>query len=193
MTMRLALFSEDRRTIPIRYSRGHLHTTDVRPPDVLLMNASSRPLEILRVEIRCLGDGQELAIYQLPWFRLRESAGEALERLQELGRTTCGRARLGMRYGRLAVPPEALSPEPSPGAFMPLPLHDLLPIVYTGPDRPETLEIRLVYVDAGIPVSARLVIPLVEYRCKGHYTFPLQSLGRLYHTTNPAANAMGHR
>lgn len=193
MTMRLELLSQDRKTIPIHYSRGRLHTTDVRPPDVLLTNASSRTPEILCAEIRCLGGGQELAIYRLPWPRLQEGAREALDRLQELGRTTCGRARIGMRCGRLAIPLEALSQEPSPGASVVLPFHDLLPIVYTGPDRPEALEIRVAFMDAGIPASAGLVIPLVEYRCKGHYTFPLRSPGRLYHATNPVANAMGHR
>ena len=193
MAIHVGLLSNNLKVIPIYYSRDAFHTTDVRPPNIVLTNHYNYPISIENVEIRCLGGGNELARYWVPWTVLEERIQKTTKNLQELNQTEYGRGRIGMLYGTLTILPDELSLVPLPGASILIPLrqhpsHRIYGFRACGVDGNRSLVCR-----SWIKESLSITIPMTNYQCRGKYTFPLRHCHFQYQTTNPVANVTGHR
>ena len=125
--------------------------------------------------------------------RLRGTVQETTRFLQELNQTEVGRFRIGLIHGEVIAESEHLSLEPLPGCHVLLPLSEVVLIDYHGFERIQAMDVEVSYSHAGIQESVCLAVPIIDYRCKGHYRFPLRSSHRLYSSDNPAGSVISHR
>lgn len=193
MTAQIALLSRNKKVIPICFSRGSYQTTNVRLPDIVFTNGFDHPVTLEQVTIRCSGGGTLLAIYHVPMERLSGTVQETTRFLQELNQTEVGRFRIGLIYGEVIAESENLSLEPLPGCHVLLPLSEVVLIDYHGFERIQVMDVEVSYRHAGITESVCLAVPMIDYRCRGNYRFPLRSSHRLYYSDNPAGSVIGHR
>jgi hypothetical protein len=99
---------------------------------------------------------------------------------------------MGKIYGDLTIEPVDLSLEPLPDRPVLLPIADVLFIEYTGFARIESMDFEVRYGCNGVWESAKLTVPVTDYRCRGKYTFPFRQRHQLFHTDNPVS-VTGHR
>jgi hypothetical protein len=99
---------------------------------------------------------------------------------------------MGKLYGDLTIEPVDLSLEPLPDRPVVLPIADVLFIEYTGFARIESMDFEVRYGCNGVWESAKLTVPVTDYRCRGKYTFPFRQRHQLFHTDNPVS-VTGHR
>ena len=192
MTSPISLLAQNKKIIPITFSRGALQTTHLRLPHIVFTNGHTHPVTIEQVEVRCAGGGTELVTYRIPMARLNEAIKETTKTIQALSQAAVTRDKMGKIYGELTIDPADLSPDPLPGRPVVLPIAELVFVEYTGFARIESMDFEVRYDSHGVQESATLSVPVTHYRCRGKYTFPFRQRDQLFHTDNPVS-ITGHR
>lgn len=188
------LLTESKRVVPLFHSYKAFTLTDVKPPEVVVVNRSAVAVELHGLILIGLSAGSEVQRQSVDGPTLAERVGRWGSQnagwLESAARSDAMRVAFG-DYRRLDD--VAASARLLPGQSAVLFLSRLLHLQHVGPHRLDAIEIAVGYrADAaGADQSARLRVPLFNWEARTDYLFPLALNGLL--VTNLPGNLTRHR
>ena len=193
-TISLKNLSENKKVIPIYYQNGDFWHTDIKLPDLVLINESQAALGVDEVIIKGFAQGREairLSIGQASVYETAQSIHPILNKLRQSS-SIWSAYNLGMLFGKL-IPLEydfVDLPLPPESAAC-LRLQELVGFQYCGNLKIDQVVCEVVLDNGEAPPGLSHEIPITPYTCKGNYIFPVK--GRAVITGMPINQVMGHR
>ena len=186
--------SENKKVIPIIYQNGDFWHTEIKLPDLVLINESQAALEVDEVIIKGFVQGREVIRLSADQASVYEQVGSIHPILNKLRQSSSIWAayNLGMLFGQLAPVEYDFADFPlPPESAACLRLQELVGFHYVGNSKIDRVlcEVALASGEAHPILSHE--IPVTHYTCKGDYIFPVK--GRAVVTGMPINRVMGHR
>lgn len=174
--------SNGKKVIPATCRIGNWQITDIKLPDLVLTNNGETSVDVEAAEISGFVSGAEAV-------RVRISGGELREAIRNtaawLGDPNTPLPAVQLAFGDVALPEGALAEGTvvDAGRSVVLPLSKISYLHHVGQSTLDGMEIRLtVSMVGGRKESLVFPVPLVFYRSRGDYVFPLKGDLRIAYT-----------
>ena len=164
---------QGKKVIPVTCRIGHWEITDIKLPDLVVLNRQKSPVTIEQVDVIGTIAGAEALRLQISGKPLAEAIAETAGMLNK---KTLPLPAIQLALGNAALPEGQLSESCTveAGASILLPLSKMAYLHQVGHLPLDGMEIRLALNSGGARTSAAFPVQLTPYAVKGKYTFPLK-------------------
>ena len=189
--IRVGFLSENKRVIPFSFIEGRYITTNVKIPEIVIMNMAPGAVEILSVDLDGKSNGEMLIKKSFPARVVKKNISEMGAKINKY-RSGPYPMTLGIMYGRVIDPKKNFAETNvlQPSDIAALALWEVSWFEYCGVDRIDELEFKIFYRGAGKIGMKKFPVKIEEYKQKNKYMFPLK--GNIL-IGNMAANYCHHR
>ena len=192
----IRMLAKNKKVIPIYYKYGDYWNTNIKLPDVVVVNNTDNSATVKEIGVTGKVEGREVVKYMIYEDEFRESiinGNKLLNKLTEDPNNIWRMYNLGVRYGNVSITGKRYKEDNilAPSEMTSINLSTLLYFNYEGRDKVNEVWYQItIDFDSDIKQFA-FPVPLTPYTCKGDYIFPVK--GSVTVVSLPYNDAEGHR